>query len=280
MKIPSEIDALMWEVAEANSIELMDQFGRRYPEYRQELVKRIQMVRGLKGARPEDAPKPAEKSFKPSSGVKEPHWSTRLLPVGIGVLVLASVSFATYSIVAYNSSRKTTSTAEEQPVAKVPGWDTPVNEPVVPPTTPLENNQLENETWINGVPPTTPPIPPLETKVTIRIQGATLTEVLKGIAAQAGIKIQQAPGMPNPEIVAMYTDVPAMTVINDLARHFQFTAYAQGEREVLLFPAVDQNNAPPDQGTTGGYASTFRPEGGETNNDAPQAPNLSGPIGR
>lgn len=280
MKIPSEIDALMWEVAEANSIELMDQFGRRYPEYRQELVKRIHMVRGLKGARPEEAPKPEKKGFEPSTVIREPHWSTRLLPVGVGILVLASVSFATYSIITYVSSRKPVAT--EAPVEQtIPNWDTPVNEPVVTePTTP-ENAELENQTWINGVPPAEAPTPPLETKVTVRIQGATLTEVLMGIAAQAGISIQQAPGMPNPEIVAMYTDMPAIMVLNDLGRHFKFTALAQGERQVLLVPAVDQA-APPTEGATGsgGYASTYPPANGGSSDSSGANQPLTGPIGR
>ena len=66
MKLPREIDELMWDVAERDDNETLDQFVERYPEFRSELAKRLQMVRGLRGSRP-TRPMPA---FVPKQTVR------------------------------------------------------------------------------------------------------------------------------------------------------------------------------------------------------------------
>ena len=67
MRIPREIDELMWEVAEHNDQKMIDDFGSPYPDYRVELSKRIKIVTDLKGSRPSGAPK----QFTPVSTVRQ-----------------------------------------------------------------------------------------------------------------------------------------------------------------------------------------------------------------
>ncbi|HXH61619.1 MAG TPA: hypothetical protein VNI20_09705, partial [Fimbriimonadaceae bacterium] len=101
MKVPREIDELMWEVADDNGNEvLLEQFRSRYPEFECELDKRIQMVVDLKGSRPSKMPE----QFRPSNEVRN-FGPSRLAVVGVTTLVLCSLTFAAYALVQYQNAR-------------------------------------------------------------------------------------------------------------------------------------------------------------------------------
>ncbi|MCH8979010.1 MAG: hypothetical protein IH945_07175, partial [Armatimonadetes bacterium] len=92
MKLPREIDELMWDVAERDDNDTLDQFVERYPEFRSELAKRLQMVRGLRSSRP-TRPMP---KFVPNQTVRN-LGPSRLVVTGVAGLVIVSVVFATYA---------------------------------------------------------------------------------------------------------------------------------------------------------------------------------------
>ena len=93
MKIPREMDELMWSVAEADDPQATAEFGERYPDLRVEMTKRVKMVRGLKGSRPRSR---AER-FVPVQTVRR-FGPTKLAVAGVTALVLVSVGFASYAV--------------------------------------------------------------------------------------------------------------------------------------------------------------------------------------
>jgi hypothetical protein len=290
--LPSEIDALMWDVAEADEQELMDSFVERYPQHRDELVKRINMVRHLKGARPK---KEKQKEFVPATVIRPaPHsrfWSSAAV-----VMLVVAAAFATYAgIRIYDQRNQAASPPEES----------------LPLDRAEQNRALEQSTWIgeensddpnamngsspNGTPPNVAPyIQPIERLVTIETQGMALSGVLESIAQQAGIRLQAAPGMPEIQIRASYRNLSALSVLRDLGRNFGFTPLVQTEREALLVPAVDPS-APSSSGLNDSYADVVdgeTPPAEEGTLEAPprdngtveitesdQTSGLSGPIG-
>lgn len=280
MKYPPELDALMWEVAEADSTELMDEFGGRYPEHKAELVRRIQMVRQLKGSRPKSA---TQKTFVPPAAAPKPkptaglNWSF----VGAGAILLAVGALAGVGISAL--------VQKPAPIT----INTPAAQPEPQRPTEEENRRLEEQTWINPSgettapvqnPPQTAPAPinPVDRLVTVRATNMSLDLVLEAIASQAGVALQAAPGMPDLAIDADYSNLPAIAVLNDLGRNFGFTPMIQSDREVLLIPAVDQQNPPPQAGSGMSGSGSGAAGGGVPSVSPPgQLPpaGLNGPIG-
>ena len=268
-KIPPAIDSAMWEVVESNDQQLMDEFAERYPGYKPELTKRVNMVRSLKGSRPKTEIKP---KFVPvvmePSPMAAPRWST-----GVLLFAAASVAFATFvGVRLYDQLNRRPETVVVQNNAPAP--QTNPNQ-----ATP-EPNQNSQSTQPNPVNQPTigdgtgeKPLKaedPFQRRVTIKTERSSLMLVLGEIARQAGINLAPAPGMIDLEIQADYQNEPAISVLNDLGRNFGFTAMKEGDRDALLVPARDPNDtsANMDQG------SLPRSSPIESN------PSLSGPIDR
>jgi len=234
--IPPEIDELMWSIAESDDSAAIEDFGDRYPSFRPEMAKRLQMVRSLRGARPQAAePKPKRKPFVPSREsvpYREPgRW---MMPVAAG-FVLVSVVFATYAVTIYTQRQKP---------------DTAVTQPVHTTTTAPAAQELAPEVTVPTVQTprnsagNTPPVAevsPFDRPVTLVADQISLANALNLIARQIGVTLSSAPGMPDIDIAADYRNVPARQVLEDLGRNFGFTPLIQSEREALLIPAVDPN---------------------------------------
>jgi hypothetical protein len=276
MKLPNEIDDLMWEVAEADTPELMDDFAARYPEHKAELLKRIKMVRQLKGARPKQK---ARAAFKPKPLPPPPRVSVSPVWAVLGALCLLVVGvFAGVGI---------TSLFLPKPA------DSALNMPRN-----LDGNDggaLERSTWIPNPPPaagnsqdgagqTDPPpkkdpepVAPIDSKITVINDRARLSQLLNEVAVKAGIRIQAAPGMPEMDVAVEYHDLSALAILNDLGRTCGFTPLRQTDSEALLIPTVDKQNPP--RGVLGGSVGLEAQAGRETD-DLPPTNALSGQIGR
>lgn len=293
MKIPREIDDLMWEVAEADSVDLIDDFGARYPAYKAELVGRLKMVRELKGARPKAEAQQPVFHPTPEAPVRKAPRAMWLFALAGGFLlvsgVLAGMMISGWLPRSQQAALNTAVTNQAPAFERFPE--------------PTENSaQLEQRTWIPGPPPQGSPQPstqpppaysPFDRKVTVQVERGRLSDVLQQVATLAGVRLQAAPGMPDPEIVADYAEMPAISVLNDLGRNFGFTTLKQTETEALLVPAIDPRNPPP--GAQGGFAEAIGGSGsggGQTGGDGiPSsearssgnsvlpAPGMRGPIG-
>ena len=284
MKIPPEIDTLMWDVAESNNTETIDEFGARYPEYKMELVSRLKMVREFKGARP--AAKAAPKVFVPAPNVSEKlpsnfnlnfNWGMAAA-IGAGSIVCAFAGIGIYKIL-----------TPERPVVQN---ETPITQPRLSKPNEPDSQKLESTTWINpdlqktetpqqNNPPQTNPQPrtAFDRVITLQYEDAPLADVLADLAVKAGVRLQAAPGMQNPRVRAFYDNLPAITILNDLGRTAGFTPMVQSDVEALLIPAFDKNN-PPAAATTGGFAGTIQdpPTDSQPPTNGNTAPPVSNPA--
>lgn len=243
MKIPREIDELMWEVSELDDLETIDQFGARYPEFRNELVKRIQMVRSLRGSRPKSAtPQFVERQNVRNLG------PSRLAIAMVSVIVIASMTFATYATVQYVRST-------EEPTTASTGTEYVLNAPTFTDGEDRDLTPDQIEQNLSNLPPDS--VLPLQEfdafqfAVTVESVNTTLVEVINEIARVTGTEIVFAPGFEDAPIRLTYVEQPAMGVLHDLGRRFGFTPSRQGATTMLIFPAPDTSG----QQTTTAYGA-------------------------
>ncbi len=271
-RLPQEVDDLMWEVAENETPELMDDFAARYPEHKQELLRRIKMVRGLKGSRPKSArPKTVFKPrpYQPLIVTMSPWAASGIAAALIAVGILAG--FGVKSVFFPGLPQQT--------VVKTNSGD-------------MDGQDLERSTWIPSPPaqvqasdsPAPPKEPesspgivaPMDMRITVINERALLSQILNEVAVKAGIRLQAAPGMPEMDIAVEYRDQTALAILNDLGRTCGFTPLRQTDAEALLIPTVDKDNPP--RGVLNG--STGLTAEGDGESASLPAPALSGRIGR
>ncbi|MCG9896039.1 MAG: hypothetical protein MH204_11255 [Fimbriimonadaceae bacterium] len=263
MKIPPELDELMWRLAEAGDDRMIEAFGESHPDHRDEMLRRFRMVRDLKQSRPRPA---SERRFDPSGRRK----TFRIGP--LPALAAAAVLVSLGGVAAFFLQRAWSSA----PVERSGVVSTP------------QGRMLEQQSWYGdaasdrpaaeGVTVPAPPpariddsvrtvyIPPFERRISIDVTDVPLSMVLQAIAVKAGVRLQAAPGMPELNIEAKYENMSTRDVLADLGRSFGFTPLEQTHNEALLIPAVD---------ATGAGTSAEAP-----GSALPAAPTMAGPIQR
>jgi hypothetical protein len=218
----------MWTLAEDGNERAIDEFGARHLEHRAELLRRIAMVKGLRGEkkRVEEPVKPIPR-FVP----KEPKSNVPMYIVGALVLAaIGALAFVTTILL------------------------TPA--PHVQVTPPLYVRAGESDKVVEVPPPVStaplvyPSVPPVMRDTervekpakpgTLRIDHAPLLSVLDMISQTCGVRIDPAPGMPNPDVVINYRDMTAMQMLRDLGRQYSFTPLDQHDGSILVVPAVDE----------------------------------------
>src|SRR5436309_489900 len=93
MKIASDIDKLMWVLAESGDRSAIDDFESRFPDLKFELAKRVAMLRNLRGAKPAVAAS-IRPAFQPrasngSVSLRKP-WAVGGMLLGFAALAAAS----------------------------------------------------------------------------------------------------------------------------------------------------------------------------------------------
>lgn len=257
-----EIEELLWSVAESNDTQTIEDFGNRYPSLRSELVSRIQLVRALKGARPDRV---APKFIINPRGVRKAVPSR--LVFGLGAVAFASLVFAIVLVV----QPKTTEQAS--------GYS---NQTVHIESQPLAANTNEKPTGTQGMelpggsspqdPPKQQEVKPtaFETPVNIDTERGYLGEVIRNICQQSGLTVEFAPGFENVTISAKYQGVGAKQALDDLGQNFGFTAIQEGEKAVLVVPTVDPNK-PASPTPPGSFSEPSQlPEGESGSVDSPK----------
>lgn len=228
MRAPREIEELMWEVAEGGDQRTIDQFYVRYPEFADELEKRMQMVKTLRGSRPrKDVP-----SFVPRQSVRT-LGPSRLAVAAVSLLVLASVTYATYAAMKFVNSQKVVRV--EQPTEIV--FNPPIFVQEDPP--PDTSSVVEEYSAFQGpADDERPPIPDIFMgRVTLQAEDISLSEAIVSIATQAGIEASIAPGFEDKRIRISCVGQPALAVLQELGQRFGFTAFKQGTIQLLIVPA-------------------------------------------
>ncbi len=241
MKLPADVDELMWQIAESGDTDAVTEFHEKYPHFSSEMTKRIAMVTGFKGSRPKSASKKRDR-FMPSRNVAP---APRTLPIwsiaALVILFAASISFATYGIIKFTNQKQ----EQIQPFAQTNPYPTMSTggtgnsnpDPSQTQQAPLPDNK-------NQTPPVAT-IQPFDRSVTVVSGRVSINTALNDIASQAGIRIELAPGFEEIEIMIDYREVPAIQVIDDMGRNFGFTALRQTHNSILLIPAEDANRRDP-----------------------------------
>ena len=240
-KVTPEQDELMWQLAESGEPHALEDFGRRYPDLRGEMTRRLNMVCSLKGSRPQAA---SGRRFMPSR--RDPDQPSPWLTGGLVVGLALGVAFVTFAAMQYLDGNRQT-VAQTTPAVNQTQNPTPTegSTPDIPDNT---SGAVGNNPVITpGVPnPQFQPADPFQTKVTVVSGRVRLRQALDDIARQANITLEMAPGMPDLEIRCDYRDAPALAVLTDMGRNFGFTPLRQGDRNALLVPATDPTRRNPE----------------------------------
>lgn len=217
------MDELMWLLADEGDHNAVEAFIKRHPEHRAELIRRVNMVREMRGAKRTPG---AGKSFTPSESVRDLAGPDRRLLLGaVATFAVFIIGFAAMNV------RNRQSGIAEAPAAIA---TTTNQESAAPSPAP------ELDPNMNVVPrtPAPPPPPPLyETPVTVESDSIDLLMVFSEITRQTGLRIEMGPGMPNPKISATYFNVRAKAVLEDLGAKVGFTVFEQGPDHILIIPA-------------------------------------------
>lgn len=240
-KIPAEIDQMLWTVAEQQNMNAETEFLRRYPIYREELMRRKEAVSRLRTSRPGNPP---GTPLKPKTAPRfVPREKVATLPeprkiVLVGALALAALAAASYTVTTMLTPPPTPSPLPQETQTT----------PQTPPSTVVQNEQPKQSapdpgsSLGTGTPNPAPPvqaIPAWEKPQSLAVKELGLIDVLKMIQIQSGMRVEIAPGMPDPKITVEYHDMSAMAMLDDLGRRYQFTPFDQGDGSVVIYPAVD-----------------------------------------
>ncbi|AIE87872.1 hypothetical protein [Fimbriimonas ginsengisoli] len=242
--IPPEIDRIMWTIAEDGNHGAADEFVQRYPLYREELLRRRETVSRLKTSgkrvKSETIPK-----FVPTESIRTAP-APRQVAI-VSALVLAALAAASYTI----TSLAAPPPKPEQILA--PGGSSPSNvapklEPRKPESPIAKSNPDTSEAVVSHQTQTPEYLKPQ----TLVLKKAALVDALRLIASQAKVRIEIAPGMPNPTIALEYRDTNAIEMLKDLGSKYGFTPFDQGDGSIVVYPAVDPS------GTSAGPSNARR----------------------
>lgn len=232
-RLPSEIDELMWALAESQDESALDDFVARYPQYKVEMTQRLKLVRGLKGARPKSGSDEVRPVFVPRTAPRRV-----LSPWMQGTLAFASVCFvagiAMWAVIAQDGEQplQIQQTAPAPPRFAPPqpeDWRSSVLTPRSPAPT-------------GGV-AANPEVPLKERPVTVRAERVLLHDALAAVGEAARIQVVISPDVPNPLVVLEYNEVGAQRILDDMARNFGFFVLDDGPKSVVILPLQESQAA-------------------------------------
>lgn len=230
--IPPSMDELMWLVAEQDDPSALETFGKRYPEYRNELGHRLQLVRGLKGSRPTQTPDPQIPAFELRP---EPRPSVqRWVAVAACSVVLLGVAFGSYvAIKRWNPERNPAPTVSSvaAPPSSIPsvGSFEPQSKSI--PNVPSEPSPNE--------PTPKQEVPVYAQPISLKLEGVSLLQAISSVVRLSRLKVEYAPGMPDIQVSIEYANMSGMDILRDMGKTFGFTPFEQEPGTVLLIPATD-----------------------------------------
>ncbi|MBS1702161.1 MAG: hypothetical protein JST12_10910 [Armatimonadetes bacterium] len=231
--IPREIDELMWTIAEGGNSEAISEFGDRYPNLREELLKRIRTVNALKsGGR--SVPSGKVPTFN-NTRVQPFNWRIVFATLGLTILVMASYGLW-----------RATSHPQSAPV--VPPVN--VNEPQLPqaniaiqPGSAEPQPRPKNNAPINSpVVPNVEPDIPAQQATSVKLESATLHAAITLIAEAGGMKVTIAPGTPNPTVKIDFEDMTPLDMLKKLGQDYAFNTLMDGDHAILVIPKKDEDD--------------------------------------
>jgi len=233
--IPREIDELMWTVAEGGDPHAISEFGDRYPNMREELLKRLKTVQALKAGK-RSVKAGAVPTFR-TTQTKPVNW--RPIWATFAVTILAISAFGVWRI-----------NAAPTPVVNVPTIN--VEAPKLPESNIEVDRGLPSPHSMNGErrtePPINPPIvePPtsvgLPIRTSLQVESASLHTAITMIADAGKLSVTIAPGTPDPVIRVDFQDMTPMDMLKELGQQYAFDTLLDGERAIIIIPKKDEDD--------------------------------------
>lgn len=258
MKVPNDIDQIIWEIAESNRAEDVLDFERRYPAYRLELHKRIKMVTALKQGKPGETETTPAKFTPRTEATKRNRGLHPALVAFAAVMAVVAVGGVVQSIA---SKRPEVQTRVETPRQPSPstynqGGYVPQNQDTLPPSPPVNPEGTPNpvatdsqprldaagqpmDSGLLSPPPASENVPEFHKKKSLKIAKAPLIAALKLIADSGGLRCEFAPGFPNPDVIIDFQEMSPVEMIQQLGKDYAFSTFEEGERNLLFVPAVE-----------------------------------------
>ncbi len=235
-KIPVEIDQLMWEIAESQSQDTIEEFVRRFPDFRHELTKRLNMVQSLRGARPTGAV-PAAPAFRVAAPAAGASWATVAAAFG-----LVAVGFGSYWAALQAMTPGSAEPASIERPMRASDRDAMSD----------RQRTYQQEAIVEEGAPSTPPkseaapgaassgdgeaISVFHRPINLAIDDAPLLDVLQMVSDASKLKLTIGPMMPNPKVSVAYHQQSALSVLDDLGRQYGFAVFEQEAGRVLIVP--------------------------------------------
>jgi hypothetical protein len=256
-RIPPEIESLLWSVAESGDDQAINEFGDRYPEHRGELLKRLGMVRQLKGARPPDAAFGPPRFEVPRSSKQTfawPKWTWVPATALLGVMAYASYSYTLSAMNPPQIQEPIPNGVTRLPIVQPNGNP---NNQQIPKTIPRDDDEppIVNDKLANSE-------PPANKTIKLLFERISLHTALDAVGQQSGIRIEIGPGLEDIDISMNYNGYSAIQVLEDMGSKFGFSIFPQGENAVLIIPEIDKQ----------------KQQGGVVEPAVPQVPNDLGKL--
>lgn len=247
MKIAPEIEQLMWLAAESGDPNAIADFERKFPNLRYELSKRIDIVRSLKQSKKLGKREGSIPQFMPRT-----HQSIggNRLRLSIAAVGLCALAFGSYVV--------TKELMSPPPKEAPPVVHNTLPETVVRPnpepdknalrTTPSNVEPIDNGHGLTPPEDESPAVAKWQQPQTVKLQHAKLADALRAIGAQCGLNIVIPPDMPDLDIVVNYRDMTGFEMLADMGPRFGFTAFDQGDGNVIVVPARAEEGTGPADG--------------------------------
>lgn len=244
MSAAHEFNDILWQLAEHQDAKQIDAFIKKHPELKSELQSRIKMISGLKGvaATPKHRPERFMPSARPLS-VGPSRWAAALA----ATVLMAGAVFATLGTLRFIESQNAEPpsipsgqineklTSQNGGSALSPDVEPTATNPLAIPPAQTDPSDVQNLQAERAV----------DRRITLVARQTSLSAALNDIGIQAGIRLDSAPGMPDPMIAVDFRDLPALQVLEKLGAELGFTASVQTPDSILLIPARDPNAGSP-----------------------------------
>jgi hypothetical protein len=226
----------MWAIADQDDPNAVFEFEKRYPRYANELFRRLKAVDALK-ASGKTLPSASVPVFKNVSAPK-PNYGLPVLLTSAAILAVSVFAFFTGSI----SSRSETQSGSEKlvettaPKLEIQMSSELPKQPTLVPRQPVQPYIPQPQ------PIQAAPIEPSGSKeIEMHLESAPLHAAIQLIAQAGKLKVTIAPGLANPNIKIDYDKMTALQMLQALGKDYAFTPLMDGEREILVLPARDED---------------------------------------
>ena len=248
-QIPEEIDSLMWTLAEKQDMVASEEFLKRLPMYRAELMKRMDAMSALKRSVPvATVTVPSFRMMPVKTAVPV------AVPVTLGLLV-ASLGGGYLAYKHFGSNPTPPGELQElhmRSIAKrkqdVDGLvpNPPVD--VIGEPTPMAVKGSGAVRPNPGQAGTNKLTPGMTAKVKkLKLDNQPLQTVLVLLAQDTGLKIENGEGLPNPVVNVDYANQSALSIFQDLGRKYGFVAVEDVPGTITLMP-IDPSSVHDERG--------------------------------